>query len=799
MPATVPAVNERNAFSVLRLGAERLSSAPPLANAKVKGSLRYYYELGYANYLENVYKPQYKSLYPQPGGPISVVGRTKYHQSLWWNPPTTLLGTPGDPAPYFVFRVFNWNFIEDMQLAEYFCPECKVALTVSKGLHHRIVCCSAGQPYIVSARRRSCPACKATFRTFDQSLLAQLPRHIQDHFPAVISDKVALSNRFVTQMNAFHPECKPSLFLKKITNVLAIFHLELNEQYTHALKKVVGDLKSSKIYDRGVHTPQPFPPFLPSEYYLPSPDYLVDSVKIELQKKFSFYVHRMEMITAAFNTLKDDHTFAMPKNVRLGSGAKPFSAQFAQFNGAGQVYSNNLCFTKGNTELLPIYEGTQKRLQAFGDRVDLYFSDSCCSARALLEKTIPMLTSGIPAKKFSTADLPLLCSTSGGCTYEYTLVNGLEHLEAVCGTLLNAPFISIDMEWTPANEIQRDGDGKIAVISLGGEQKNNQQRYTVHIVAMKPFKNVAPLCLVQLLNNFGGSFFGRNVKADFTRFKNQQLHVGVEIMGPSLLLDLGSLAYDLGMKGIDRRNMKLLHLLECLVGYRLDKSLQLSYWDGVISPSQLQYCALDIKSANMIFAVLQTAQKSAALAIPQNATLNLWDNSKKYLIAKARTIDPLPFPLPEAIDVVVTAVLKPGFILPFPVADPRDLTKENTCTSLGDLHDASSGLDFVAKWKSTAVTVLILTPFQLAQEDKAATEQENQESIPRLLTRVKQDCWHFMGRLLKLVLITHPLRNMLASFLRDAFFILNDEDKAREIVLYKKKIQIYRRRNLNIS
>lgn len=28
---------------------------------------------------------------------------------------------------------------------------------------------------------------------------------------------------------------------------------------------------------------------------------------------------------------------------------------------------------------------------------------------------------------------------------------------------------------------------------------------------------------------------------------------------------------------------------------------------------------------------------------------------------------------------------------------------------------------------------------------------------------------------------------MLASFLRDAFFILNDEDKAREIVLYKKK------------
>ena len=193
---------------MLRAGA---SAAKPLIVIQPKLDILEYYEKGFQVYLTDVYKPQFAALLKN-----GIVGRKQYHPNLWSYPRSPLLATPGDIQAYFNLPVFNWNMVEDLGLTEFACLHCLHCLTptklASKGLHHRLVCNPSSQPYIISARRKICNTCHKSVITYDPLLLAKLPRYLQDFFPATITDKMAVSKDFISQLVAFAPEIKPARF-----------------------------------------------------------------------------------------------------------------------------------------------------------------------------------------------------------------------------------------------------------------------------------------------------------------------------------------------------------------------------------------------------------------------------------------------------------------------------------------------------------------------------------------------------------------------------------------------------------
>ena len=72
---------------------------------------------------------------------------------------------------------------------------------MSKGVynHVRRVLDTSGW-YYLAGEYHSCPKCSATFISWDQRLLRQLPEGRRGHFPAILTHKLAIDRSIVVRM-----------------------------------------------------------------------------------------------------------------------------------------------------------------------------------------------------------------------------------------------------------------------------------------------------------------------------------------------------------------------------------------------------------------------------------------------------------------------------------------------------------------------------------------------------------------------------------------------------------------------
>ncbi|KAF7310239.1 hypothetical protein MIND_00397600 [Mycena indigotica] len=256
----------------------------------------------------------------------------------------------------------------------------------------RRVCTTSGSDYFLLTKRHYCPhregntrGCGKTYQGSDPWILGQLPKFVQDRFPVVISHRSAIDRSQMDMMKImFAGRFGPDPFSKMVRELKYLQHSRLESMYLHA---------ALHYGLRGPRIP-PFSPFrdaLGFAGYAPSTKYL-KSIFIAWFSSCRLYMDRI-MSSLSATIIKADHTFkTVDHQGRLPGGEPIHTALYDAVNTDEEVRFYGLTLTQGFAPLEEMYDRLKNELPRHGHKpTELLYCDNPRAERAWHERITPSL------------------------------------------------------------------------------------------------------------------------------------------------------------------------------------------------------------------------------------------------------------------------------------------------------------------------------------------------------------------------------------------------------------------------
>ncbi|KAL0563845.1 hypothetical protein V5O48_018216, partial [Marasmius crinis-equi] len=243
--------------------------------------------------------------------------------------------------------------------------------------------------YICDARRAGNPGCGTSYQGSDPHIIGQLPRWIQEAFPAYLTARSAVDKLVIDQMKAcFAGRFGPEPFSKMLRE------LQMLEQSRRELMY----LTAAVTYGLSGSTQvPPFPAFNDRMKYAGSAPsiFYVKCVWTDFISAVKMYMDRVQASLTAFK-LAGDHTFRIMKAMARLKSEPIFSALFSLVNEWEEIRAQAMGLTKGFSILPEMFKEVSVGLKEHGHQpTALYFCDNPLAERDFHEKVTQSLKDNV--------------------------------------------------------------------------------------------------------------------------------------------------------------------------------------------------------------------------------------------------------------------------------------------------------------------------------------------------------------------------------------------------------------------
>ncbi|KAJ7511032.1 hypothetical protein B0H11DRAFT_2402639 [Mycena galericulata] len=232
----------------------------------------------------------------------------------------------------------------------------------------RRVCTTSGSDYFLLTKRYYCPqregnirGCGRTYQGSDPWILSQLPRFVQDRFPVAISHRSALDiSQMDTMKITFAGRFGADPFSKMVRELKYLRHSRLEAMYLHAaLHYGLRGTERIPAFS-AFKNPVGFAGYAPSTKYL-------KSMFTSWFASHRLYIDRI-MSSLSGRVIKADHTFkTVDHQGRLPGGEAIHTALYDAVNDVEEVRFYGLTLTQGFAPLQGMYERLQVELARHGN------------------------------------------------------------------------------------------------------------------------------------------------------------------------------------------------------------------------------------------------------------------------------------------------------------------------------------------------------------------------------------------------------------------------------------------------
>ncbi|KAF8076563.1 hypothetical protein FPV67DRAFT_1559024 [Lyophyllum atratum] len=518
------------------------------------------------------------------------------------------------------------------------------------------------------------PGCGASYQGTDPDILAQLPRHVQEAFPAYLTARGAIDKNLMAVMRTlFAGRFGPKPFASLLGEMRHLHHAHRELTYL-----------ATCVSSPSPTAPIPFSTFEDKSRYAGThPSYQwCNSIFVDWMRAHRVFYDRV-MASLPGGILKGDHTFKVIKYMARLSGEPTHDAMYTVVNEWEDARAQAFTLTKSLSYVSEMYEDIADGLEAHGcPPTSFMYTDNASASGELAfhESTTRSMTKNVVHKELDPYQkLPPLSIPP---EIRVVLYDSPDLIDSACGNILDSILddgsrlvIGFDIEYEVettgqggpgANPRARTGQLDVIQIAMEG---------AVYVFKVTQFKSPAsvPPCLRSILISDQIIKTGRAVRTDLKRVAEAwsipELHASLQESDNSLI-DLGSLAK---LKGkVSDASSGLAALSAIILQKRISKldSIRCSRWSlPQLTDSQRDYAALDAYASWSIWKKLSSLP-SVGLHLDKNVPGQLLV-ALGSLVSSPPTISIPPLGSKPAQKINVTAsralilietVVVPGFI-----------------------------------------------------------------------------------------------------------------------------------------
>ncbi|KAG6818808.1 hypothetical protein H0H93_001463 [Arthromyces matolae] len=437
--------------------------------------------------------------------------------------------------------------------------------------------------------------CGTSYQGTDPNILMQLPRHVQESFPAYITARAAIDKKLMGVMRTlFASRFGPEPFASLLGEMRHLQHARLELTYLatcatmpHQAPPVAFSSFDDRNRYAGTH---------------PSLNWC-KSIFVEWMRAHRVFLNRV-MASLPGQILKGDHTFKLIKNMARLSGQPSHEAIYTVVNEWEEARGQALTLTKSLSYVSEMYEEIARGLQAHGHHpTELMFSDNAAAELGFHESTTTSLSEDVVhIEPDPYQHLPPLVLLSDPIVYDSPdLIDEacLQILERVSESPDSRLVVGFGIKY----ELETTGQGGPGAVPMAPRHQLDviqiAVEHVVYVFQVSRLKTPAavPPCLRALLTHSQIIKSGYSVRADLQRIADVwSLSVLQDQLrnSDSNVIELSSLAR---LKGKASNSMPSLAALSGLIlQKRITKSdsIRCSRWSNLnLSQEQITYAATD--------------------------------------------------------------------------------------------------------------------------------------------------------------------------------------------------------------
>ncbi|KAJ7804450.1 hypothetical protein B0H14DRAFT_3883426 [Mycena olivaceomarginata] len=681
--------------------------------------------------------------------------------------------------------------------------------------------------FICDDRRKESPGCGTNHQGTDPHIIAQLPRFVQVAFPAYISARGAVSKLMMAQMsNTFAARFGPAPFSELVSEIQHRCHADRELMYLSATEFYGRtNMKSFSAFD----DPQGYAGSPPSVPYLKG--LFTDNVSA-----YRIFIERF-IASLSLTVAAGDHTFQLLKYMGDLKGEQLFIAAYTLLNEFEEVRAHSLTQTKSLAFVKELFERIQEGLKSAGHPpTEIFYTDSPQLERSFHESLNSSLIKDVePITQWT--DLPVLETSPGVPT---TIVSDSIEIEDEASDILAdimAPSPSLSLIALAIKTRQpKEGPPCLEIIQL-----RTQDKIAVfEVLALTSRSEILP-SLRAILTNPSIIKIGHSIRESLQTisdaFSLPEIATLAKVKNAPIL-DLGKYAK---LKGaVDDPSVSL----SALSGLLLQKSFSLPYhlsYPWLLAPPERN--TLLFREIDCTWQIYLALSRLDSLGLPLQPTQSVTHGQRITLIqackpvAEGTIIGHHPgyldatmdnHGLTKRINVIPSRIASRAFSVPAPpeisqkipeftpsippaTIEFENLTEKDmedtfTFEESDEEDDENFGFDFDEDTQFTASPDTNEIPGvdssffnntlfddSINEDTSAATLMEGIERTftimqqsEKLPSRVLDDAFHYMDRLLRLLSKKHSAFKAFAHDFSEAIFVRDHSDECAVRTIVEK-------------
>ena len=522
------------------------------------------------------------------------------------------------------------------------CPNCKTNKRVGahgfRDNHAGRVVVNLTDTYYIISRRYICHACQEvvaqakkqvemlatehhlvveeahdahrqyTFMGWDNRILPFFPsRRGELHFPAVLTWKAGLDKLLVDMMR---PLLDGGVRPDRLSRIILELH---SKKYSnHCIQHEIGNTAKRRTLNFNASSISMLSDFGDKLGYrglVPTGKFLAYVYKL-YHDSIGLYLD-MEVKKRGAEVFHWDVSYKEAKHLCRYKGRSVFKGLVTGLNEVGEVRMQFHVYSDSHEQMTAALEAFKGTACSLGlPPVRLFYTDNPAGDKQYFMRMLPSLR----AQQDEFDALTTQSETAGHTVsaigndksqrpYPFANISSvrvastkpeIEHLIMALKEDMTGDKIGLDAEWNVIkNSIgMQTGVSKVQIIQIA--YRDSDAKVVVLILQVGRLKQL-PSCLNSLLGNTSNlSILGANVSADLTKIAKDYNSVDmkkVDQKSRANVLNLGLLARKRDV--VQDGGASLLRIVECTLGYSLDKTLQCSDWSGELTENQIQYAAID--------------------------------------------------------------------------------------------------------------------------------------------------------------------------------------------------------------
>ncbi|KAF7369576.1 hypothetical protein MVEN_00288100 [Mycena venus] len=284
--------------------------------------------------------------------------------------------------------------------------------------------------YFILSRRVRCESssCHKSRSLYEDKLLAQLPKHLANKFPAFLTHRSGIDKKVLTLIRSSIAHALTSNAWERIFQELHVRNRDLAEQaYLHALKGCSPlQLPEKLIPFSSFHDKKGFAGFTPSRWY-------INSVYVDHMSYVKPYQDQaMSAIPAT--TVSWDQSFKVPKYVARINGVRVFGSLWTMLNDSEQVRQINFMPTQHLHHIEAPLKGVVRSLHEHGHQpISFVWTDNMKADHAFAERVIPTLRTGLDSNAAVNTTYPAIIVPSDIIIH---VASSLQLIDQACSSIM---------------------------------------------------------------------------------------------------------------------------------------------------------------------------------------------------------------------------------------------------------------------------------------------------------------------------------------------------------------------------